>query len=111
MWNVKLKEYKDRNAKELAYRKMQKVFENYTENITLEQIKEKIHTLRSQYKPEIKLITESKKSGMGAEDVYNSQSFTHFLRFLLGLHFLTRAAASTMAARRSSSTELILPTD
>ena len=111
MWNVKLKEYKDRNAKELAYRKIQKVFENHTENITLEQIKKKIHTLRSQYRREIKLITESQKSGMGADDVYNSQSFTHFLRFLLGLHFLTWAASSTMAASASSATELILPTD
>ena len=73
LWNVKLKEYKDRNAKELAYGKIQKVFENHTENITLEQIKKKIHTLRSQYKREIKLVRESKKSGMGADDVYNAK--------------------------------------
>ena len=72
LWNVKLTEYRDRNAKEIAYLKIHEVMQNDIQNITTEQIKKKIHTLRSQYKREIKFIRESKKSGMAAEDVYNA---------------------------------------
>ena len=44
LWNVKLTEYRDRNAKEITYLKIHEVMQNDIQNITTEQIKKKIHT-------------------------------------------------------------------
>ena len=41
------------------------------DNITLESMKIKIHTIRSQFKRELKLILKSKKSGASTSDVYS----------------------------------------
>ena len=67
LWNVKLKEYRDRNLKEIEHGKKIQTVKHSNENITLDQIKKQLHTLRSQYLKENKL--ETTKSGAGTADI------------------------------------------
>ena len=71
LWNVKSKTYKDRNAKDMALKKVYNEMQIIDDNITFESMKIKIHTIRSQFKRELKLIRESKKSGTSTFDVYS----------------------------------------
>ena len=79
LWNVKLSSYKNRNAREIALRKVYADISKDCNNITFDQLK-KIHTLRSQYKREVKLIRESKKSGAAADGVHTTKLWCFDLR-------------------------------
>ncbi|XP_064082554.1 uncharacterized protein LOC135198673 isoform X1 [Macrobrachium nipponense] len=85
LWNVKLQEYKSRYARDAAMRKLVEVMLVINEEITEEDIKKKIHTLRGQYKREQKTKRESTKSGAGTDDdvVYIPKLWCYDL-----LHFL-----------------------
>ena len=83
LWNVKSQGYKDRNAKDIALKKVYNEMKIIDNNMTLEAMKTKIHTIRSQFKRELKLIRESKNSGASTSDVYTPKLWCfHLLEFI-----------------------------
>ena len=82
LWNVKLPSYKNRNEREIAFKKVHFEIHKISETITFAAVKNKVHTLRSQYEKEIKLTRESKKSGAGAGDVHVPKLWCFDLHFL-----------------------------
>ena len=69
LWKVKSDEYKNRDIKQGAYRKIIENMGNL--NVILDEngVKNKINNLRSQFRKEYKIFS-SKKSGMSADDIY-----------------------------------------
>lgn len=71
LWQVKHYSYKNRNARDAALRKILDCLKKQMPDVTSSDIKKKkLHTLRSQYRREMKLVKESSKSGAGAEEIY-----------------------------------------
>ena len=68
LWNVIAYEYRNCDAKEQALLKMVEDLKVFNDNVTLTAVRNKIHTLRSQFHRERKLQRESIKSG--ADQVY-----------------------------------------
>ena len=68
VWNKKQKSYKDRTAKEIGYKNIQEEMLHMNGDLTLDQIKKKIHTIRTQYKREIKSVRESKSGIVSGDD-------------------------------------------
>ena len=60
LWNVKIKEYRDRNVKEIEPGKKVQAVKHSNENITLDQINKQLHTLSSQFLKENKLTRDYK---------------------------------------------------
>ena len=102
--NVRLKEDRDRNLKEIAYGKILQAVKHSNESILLDQMKKKFHTLRSQYLKENKLIRDSTKSGAGPCRYLQCQA-------LAATTIAAKAAATTIAAHaQSSCLDCISPT-
>ncbi|XP_018016388.1 uncharacterized protein LOC108673117 isoform X2 [Hyalella azteca] len=70
LWRVTSKKYKNRIAKEKAMVKIVGVLRNFCAQVTVAEVRKKIHTLRSQFHREMKLIRESTESGAGADQMY-----------------------------------------
>lgn len=68
LWNTKSPIYKNRNARETAFKEIQEVMG--IEGFGVTEIKNKIKALRSTYAQELKKIKDSKKSGAGTDSVY-----------------------------------------
>ena len=83
LWNVKLKDYKNRDICDTAMKKLREEMVLVNDKITKEDIRKKIHTLRGQYKREQKAQRESRKSGTGTDDLYVPKLWCFDL-----LHFL-----------------------
>lgn len=83
LWNVKCEEYRNRDAKYKAYEELYNDVKSLDPLCTVEIVKKKLNTLRSQYRKEVKQISTSKKSGASADDVYLPKlwCFNH-LKFL-----------------------------
>ena len=62
LWRVTIKEYKDRDARHAALEKILRVMAHTVENLTIDDLKKKINTLRSQFSREYRLVENSKKS-------------------------------------------------
>ena len=70
LWNVKSKEYHDRNKKDTAYGKLVNKQQEIESNATKDSVIKKINNLRSAYRKENKKIKQSIKSGTSADTVY-----------------------------------------
>jgi len=70
LWNVKSKEYHDRNKKDTAYRKLVNKQQEIESNATKDSVIKKINNLRSAYRKENKKIKQSIKFGTSADTVY-----------------------------------------
>ena len=82
MWNVKAYEYRNRVAKEQALLKMVEDLKVFNDSVTTA-VRNKIHTLRSQFDQERKLQRESIKSGAGTDQVYTPKLWCFdFLMFI-----------------------------
>lgn len=68
LWNYKVPEYKDRNAKEYAWGEIVKLMQK--KDLTVKKCKDKIRVLRNTYSNELMKIQKSKSSGKGLDDVY-----------------------------------------
>lgn len=73
LWNVSSSEYKNKNAREAAYNKICSGLN--LPGLTVEDVKNKIKILRTNYKTELNKIIKSEKSGSGAEDIYIPRVF------------------------------------
>lgn len=68
LYDYKVEEYKDRNAKEHAWEMI--VRDMGKQEFTVKKAKDKIRVLRNTYNNELTKISKSKVSGAGLEDVY-----------------------------------------
>ena len=96
LWEVKSDIYKNRSVKSDAYNTLFQHMKALHDNCTLDIVKKKINTLRSQYRKEKKLLISSKKSGAGTDEIYATK-----LWCFSQLEFLTdgeiqRESTSTM---------------
>ena len=71
LWRVKCSEYKNKQLRASAVKEMCAGLANKMNcSIKGEHIMKKLHTLRSQYRKEMKAVRASQKSGAATEDVY-----------------------------------------
>ncbi|KAF5280149.1 hypothetical protein FQR65_LT15065 [Abscondita terminalis] len=68
LWNVKDAIYKNKHARDAAYKEIENIMN--IEGFGIMEIKNKIRALRSTYSQEKKKIKDSKKSGAGTNQVY-----------------------------------------
>ncbi|XP_018025076.1 uncharacterized protein LOC108680700 [Hyalella azteca] len=84
LWKVKSSVYKDRISRHQALEKISEQMKKSDASMNIEKIRKKIHTLRNQFRSEMKRKKDTLKSGTGAED-----SFTPRLWCFNILSFLT----------------------
>lgn len=70
LWDVSSPDYIKRNAKDAAFTDLLQQLEKKGLHTTLGPLKRKIKSLRDTYRNELYKIKKSKKSGVGADDVY-----------------------------------------
>jgi nitrogen fixation-related uncharacterized protein len=68
LWNVKSKQYHDRDKKNSAYETLLVKYKEMYPDATKD-VKKKINSLRTNYRKELKKHHQSLKSGTGADDV------------------------------------------
>lgn len=67
LWNVRLKEYKIKDARNAA---IERIIHNLNMDITIQDVNTKINNIRSTYNQEKLKIKKSTGTGSGANDVY-----------------------------------------
>ena len=70
LWHIHSSDNKKRNIRNIYIRKIQEGLSTSIPTITIEDIKEKIHNLRTQYQKERTKIRSSSRNRVGLEDVY-----------------------------------------
>lgn len=70
LWKIKSKEYSDRKKKTHAYEHLVKKYSEIEPHANRETVTQKINTIRSCYRKELRKITSSKVRGAKREDVY-----------------------------------------
>jgi hypothetical protein len=70
LWNFQSPQYKNKQLREAAYKQIVDAMD-ITEFV-IPKVKNKIKNLRSTYAQEMKKVQESKKSGAGVDNVYES---------------------------------------
>ncbi|XP_060845222.1 uncharacterized protein LOC132924795 [Rhopalosiphum padi] len=96
LWNVKSKEYHDRNKKDTAYRKLVNKQQEIESNATKDSVIKKINNLRSAYRKENKKIKQSIKSGTSADTVYKPKLWYFSLLSFLGDQNTPRTSHSSL---------------
>lgn len=86
LWDVRSKEYTKRDKKNAAYEKLLTIYKGLKSDATVDEVKKKINTLRSNFRKELKKINDSKRSGAGSDDIYVPSSWVfEELTFLTNL--------------------------
>lgn len=99
LWNSSLKEYKDRNLRDAAFKKLVDQLQSTFPNITLDQIRSKIKSIKTIVGQECIKITKSNKSGAGTEELYEpTLSWFNSARFLVGSSS-SRSTYSTLVSK------------
>ena len=70
LWKVKSKEYSDRDKKEAAYDTLLLKYKEWYTEATKDDLKKKLNSMRTCFRRELKKLSDSQKSGAGADDVY-----------------------------------------
>ena len=65
LWKDTIKEYKDLDARHAALEKILRVMAYSIENLTIDDLKKKFNTLRTQFRKEDRLVENAKKSDAG----------------------------------------------
>ncbi|XP_055910353.1 uncharacterized protein LOC129944732 [Eupeodes corollae] len=86
LWNVKCKEYSNRNLKSDQYENMLAKYRERYPDADKAQLIQKLNSLRTNYRKELKKISDSEKSGAVADEVVEPSLWyfdaLHFLRTL-----------------------------
>ncbi|CAI6377104.1 unnamed protein product [Macrosiphum euphorbiae] len=86
LWDVRSKEYTRRDKKNAAYEQLLTIYKGLKCDASIDDVKKKINTLRSNFRKELKKINDSKRSGAGADNVYEPSSWVfEELTFLTNL--------------------------
>nr|CAD7406610.1 unnamed protein product [Timema poppensis] len=72
LWKVKSDDYMDRDKKAQAYEKLLELYHERYPKATREDLAKKFNSLRTNFRKDLKKMNDSKKSGAGAEEVYES---------------------------------------
>jgi len=80
LWDIRCKEKSIRDKKNSAYKKLLVYYKLLKNDSTIEDVKKKINTLRSNFRKELKKINDSKRSGAG------TTSINHHLGYLKSYH-------------------------
>lgn len=75
LWDIKARDYKDKNKKNMALTNMVDILKRYKSNFSIEELKKKINLLRTNFNREHTKYKNSIKSGMGASEVYSPKLF------------------------------------
>lgn len=70
LWNVKSKEYFDRDKKNAAYKKLLSKYKEMFPQASNDDMKKKFNSLRTNYRSELKKHLQSMKYGSSTDDVY-----------------------------------------
>ena len=70
LWNVKADVYKDRSKRVAAINKITAELQKSGLSAHASEVKEKIESIRSKYRRDLRKLEKSKKSGAGADEVY-----------------------------------------
>lgn len=85
LWDVTSSEYKIREKKNYGYRELLKIFKNIKQDATIDDVKKKINSLRSNYRRELRKLKQ-KQSEAGTDDIYQSSVWwfdkMNFLEYL-----------------------------
>ncbi|KAL4720761.1 hypothetical protein ACJJTC_013839 [Scirpophaga incertulas] len=83
LWDKKCIDYTNKYKRRTGYEKLLKILAKIKPRATVEDVKKKINSLRSNYRRELKKIVTSKRSGAGTNEVYVPKSWTFkYLTFL-----------------------------
>lgn len=70
LWQVKSDSFKNREKKRKAWNDLLKFYQCIIPGATLDQLKSRINNIRTCFRRELKKVSESEKSGAGADEVY-----------------------------------------
>lgn len=83
LWQVKSKDYMDRDKKNQAYEIIIEKFKEIDPAATRETVTKKINSLRTVYRKELAKVKKSYRSGAGDEEIYKPTLwYYHLLDFL-----------------------------
>lgn len=97
LWDVTLKQYSDKNKRNQAYEKLLAIYKQINKNATIQDVKRKINSLRTNYRKERKKVEGSQKSGAGTDEIYEPKCWT-----FKELSFLNESSVSYVAPSVSS---------
>ncbi|VVD05954.1 unnamed protein product [Leptidea sinapis] len=96
LWNIKGKEYHNRDLKRSAYTKLVVKLKTVDPRADKGAVVKKINNIRSTYKKERKKIADSKKSGAGTQEVYKPKLWYYSMLLFLDDHEEPRRSRSNM---------------
>ena len=70
LWKIKSKPYFNRNLKKLSYKRLIDLLKPHFPEADKEFIQKRIQSLRGTFRKEMHKVTQSKRSGKGAEEIY-----------------------------------------
>lgn len=70
LWQIKAKEYTNKNLKNRAYDELVRYCQAYFPNVDRGFVTKKIQNIRAAFRKEVNKVKESKRSGTSTEDVY-----------------------------------------
>ncbi|XP_023236005.1 uncharacterized protein LOC111635305, partial [Centruroides sculpturatus] len=94
LWNLKNKEYFDRNKKEAGYRRLIEKLKEKEPDADRESVIKKINNIRSAYRKELKKIKASIKSG--TDEIYEPRLWYFKLLRFLDNQYMPRSSRSNI---------------
>lgn len=70
LWNIKSKNYSNRNEKAKGYQKLIDYYKTVDQEANIDKVKKKINNIRSAFRKEHKKVLKSRRSGSASDDIY-----------------------------------------
>ncbi|KAJ9596589.1 hypothetical protein L9F63_012381, partial [Diploptera punctata] len=86
LWQVKSKDYSDRNKRDLAYVELIAKYKEIDPSAERDTVMKKINSFRTVFKKEMTKVNKSQKSGAGTDEVYKPKLwYFDLLQYLTGV--------------------------
>lgn len=103
LWEIKSKDYRDRNKKAAAYDKLIQQYRKLESKANRDVIVKKLNILRTNYRKEKRKVEESNRSRSGTNDVYVPKLwYYNLLKFLNDDHGTPESSRSDIEENHSS---------
>lgn len=96
LWKIKSRDYVNKQKKNEAYELLLEKLKERDSDATIETVKKRINNMRSVFRKEMKKISESKRSGASADEVYSPQLWYYSLLLFLKDQETPRKSATNM---------------
>mgnify|MGYP000847620330 CR=1 FL=1 len=83
LWNIKSRDYRDRQRKEKGYGKLIMILKAIEPGATRDHVVKKINNIRSSYRKEKKKVEQSLKNGAEGEEIYQPKLWYYNLLRIL----------------------------